>query len=85
MAIPAKEAKDLLGFDYYNVFEANLTDKQRDTRDRIRNWIQNRVLPNINPYWEKAEFPYELFYESKRFRYYRRQIDRTWYSRSGCR
>ena len=22
MAIPAKEAKDLLGFDYYNVFEA---------------------------------------------------------------
>lgn len=64
MAIP-QEAKELLGFDYYNIFDANLTDKQRETRDRVREWVQTRVLPNINPYWEKAEFPYELFYEMK--------------------
>ncbi|MEL6406863.1 MAG: acyl-CoA dehydrogenase family protein [Chloroflexota bacterium] len=65
MAVPSKEAKELLGFDYYNVFEAGITDKQRETRDNVREWVQNRVLPNINPYWEKAEFPFELFYEMK--------------------
>lgn len=65
MAIPTQEAKDLLGFDYYNVFDANITDKQREHRDNLREWVQNRVLPNINPYWEKAEFPFELFYEMK--------------------
>jgi len=64
MAIPA-DTKELLGFDYYNIFEANLSDKQRETRDRVREWVQNRVLPTINPYWEKAEFPFELFYEMK--------------------
>jgi glutaryl-CoA dehydrogenase len=65
MTIPAQEAKSILGFDFYNAIEANITDKQRATRDRVREWVQNRVIPNINPYWEKAEFPYELFYELK--------------------
>ena len=65
MAIPTQEAKDILGFDFYNAIEANITDKQRAVRDRVREWVQNRVSPNINPYWEKAEFPFELFYELK--------------------
>lgn len=65
MAIPPKEAKDMLGFDFYNAIEANITDKQRAVRDRVREWVQNRVIPTINPYWEKAEFPFELFYELK--------------------
>ncbi|MGJ3237235.1 MAG: acyl-CoA dehydrogenase family protein [Anaerolineae bacterium] len=63
MVVSTEQARDLLGFDYYNIFDANLTDAQRATRDRVRQWVQTRVLPNINPYWEKAEFPYELFYE----------------------
>src|SRR5215510_6718451 len=65
MTIPMQEAKAILGFDFYNAIEANITDKQRETRDRVREWVQNRVIPNINPYWEKAEFPFELFYELK--------------------
>lgn len=41
MVIP-QEAKELLGFDYYNIFDANLNDKQRETRDRVREWVQTR-------------------------------------------
>ncbi len=54
----------LTGFDFYNV-DAQLTDKQRETRDRVRDWVQTRVVPNINPYWERAEFPHELAMEVK--------------------
>ena len=64
MAVP-EQAKEMLGFDFYNVFESNLNDEQRELQMRLRDWVQNRVLPTINPYWEKAEFPAELFYEMK--------------------
>ena len=53
-----KENK-LEGFDLYQ-FEERLTDKQRALRDRIRDYVNNDVLPNINPYWDKAEFPWPI-------------------------
>jgi len=37
-----------------------LTDKQRALRDQVRHWVQTRVVPHINPYWEKAEFPRDI-------------------------
>ncbi|MCS6836150.1 MAG: acyl-CoA dehydrogenase family protein [Anaerolineae bacterium] len=46
-------------FDFYRL-DDQLTDKQRALRNRVRDWVQTVVLPNINPYWEKAEFPREL-------------------------
>lgn len=46
-------------FDYFK-FDDYLTDKQRETRDRVRDYAQNVVLPAINPFWEKAEFPREI-------------------------
>jgi glutaryl-CoA dehydrogenase len=47
------------GFDFYKLDE-RLTDKQRETRDRVREYVNNMVLPNINEYWDKAEFPWEI-------------------------
>jgi glutaryl-CoA dehydrogenase len=58
MHTPSLE-KTLAGFDLYKM-DDYLSDKQRALRDQVRNWVQTQVLPNINPYWEKAEFPREL-------------------------
>ena len=49
----------LTGFDYYNL-DMHLSDKQKATRQRVRDYVNQSVLPNINPYWEKAEFPWEI-------------------------
>ena len=48
-----------LGTDYY-LLEDLLTDEERDVRDRVRAFVDAEVLPVINRYWERAEFPFEL-------------------------
>ncbi|MDT7615825.1 MAG: glutaryl-CoA dehydrogenase [Pseudonocardiales bacterium] len=45
--------------DYYRLDEL-LTDEQRALRRRVREFMDREVLPIINPYWERAEFPHEL-------------------------
>lgn len=52
------------GFDFYNM-DDKLTDKQKATRQRVRDYVNNVVLPNINPYWEKAEFPRDIAMQIK--------------------
>jgi glutaryl-CoA dehydrogenase len=37
-----------------------LSDEERELRDRVRAFGEQRVLPVINDYWERAEFPFEL-------------------------
>jgi len=37
-----------------------LTDNERDVRDRVRRFCDEEVLPVINGYWERAEFPFAL-------------------------
>jgi glutaryl-CoA dehydrogenase len=61
VATSAKDTQqDLLkGFDFYN-FDEHLTDQQIELRDMVRHFVNTEVLPNINPYWEKAEFPWEI-------------------------
>jgi glutaryl-CoA dehydrogenase len=54
-----QEKLGLQGFDFFN-FDMHLTDTQRATRDKVRAFVNDTVLPNINPYWEKAEFPWEI-------------------------
>jgi glutaryl-CoA dehydrogenase len=34
-----------------------LTPDERAVRDRVRAWCDRDVLPVINDYWERAEFP----------------------------
>ena len=48
-----------LGTDYYRMDEL-LTDAERAIRDKVRAFCDQEVVPIINEYWERAEFPFEL-------------------------
>lgn len=45
--------------DYYQL-DSLLTEEQRELRQRVRDFMDQEVIPVINPYWERAEFPHEL-------------------------
>ena len=45
--------------DYYRL-DDTLSGSERELRDRIRAFANHHVLPVINEYWERAEFPFEL-------------------------
>mgnify|MGYP003780550815 CR=1 FL=1 len=45
--------------DYYLLDEL-LTHEARDVRDRVRGFVDRDLLPVINDYWDRAEFPFEL-------------------------
>ncbi len=46
--------------DYYN-YSALLTPEEREVRDRVRVFMDREVIPYINDYWDRAEFPFEIF------------------------
>ena len=48
-----------LGTDYY-LIEELLTDEEREIRDRVRVFADREIIPVINEYWDKAQFPFEL-------------------------
>ena len=48
-----------LGTDYY-LIDQLLTEEEREVRDRVRSFADREVIPIINGYWERAEFPFEL-------------------------
>ena len=45
--------------DYY-LLDETLSEQERAIRDRVRAFADREVLPIINDYWEKAQFPFEL-------------------------
>ena len=45
--------------DYF-LLDSLLGPEERELRDRVRRFSQEQVLPVINGYWERAEFPFEL-------------------------
>lgn len=45
--------------DYFALDEL-LTEEERDIRDRVRSFSDREVVPIINGYWEREEFPFEL-------------------------
>ncbi len=45
--------------DYYQL-DQTLSEQERAIRDRVRAFGDREVLPIINDYWERAEFPLEL-------------------------
>src|ERR1700712_592185 len=45
--------------DYY-LLDDTLSEQERVIRDRVRAFADDEVLPIINDYWERAEFPFEL-------------------------
>ena len=57
-AAPADLGK-ALGTDYFLLRE-DLTSSELDYLTRTRTFVEDEVLPVINDYWERAEFPLEL-------------------------
>lgn len=47
------------GFDFYQI-EALLTAEQRQIRDAVKAYVDGVVRPQINPFWEQAEFPWPI-------------------------
>lgn len=45
--------------DIYRL-DDQLTAEEREIRDKVRAFSNTEVLPVINEYWERAEFPFEL-------------------------
>jgi len=45
--------------DYYNVDDL-LTDDEKMIRQAVRDWVDEEVMPIIEEYYQKAEFPREL-------------------------
>lgn len=45
--------------DFYQL-DTLLSDGQRALRDQVRAYVEDVILPHINPYWERAEFPREM-------------------------
>ena len=48
-----------LGTDFYLLDEL-LTPREREIRNRVRRFSEEEVVPIINDYWERADFPFEL-------------------------
>jgi len=40
--------------------DAQLTDEERMIRDTVRSWVRERVLPRIDGWFERGEFPVEV-------------------------
>jgi glutaryl-CoA dehydrogenase len=53
------ESVSSLGTDYFFLDDL-LTEEERDVRDRVRSFCDKDVIPIINEYWEREEFPFEL-------------------------
>ena len=47
------------GTDYFLIAE-QLTESELDYLRRAQQFVDNDVLPVINDYWERAEFPFEI-------------------------
>lgn len=47
------------GTDFYGTDDL-LTDDERAVRDRVRSFVDDRLIPAAPGYWERAEFPHEL-------------------------
>lgn len=50
----------LIDLPDFMLLDADLSDEDRALRDKVREFGQKHVLPIINDYWERAEFPYEI-------------------------
>ena len=55
----ATEVEQAHQTDFYLMDEL-LTPEERSIRDKVRAFSEKEVIPIINDYWERAEFPFEL-------------------------
>ncbi|MDO5670165.1 MAG: acyl-CoA dehydrogenase family protein [Corynebacterium sp.] len=50
----------LIDLPDFLLLDSDLTDEDRALRDKVREFGKKHVLPIINEYWERAEFPAEI-------------------------
>lgn len=55
----AVDIQPSLHTDFYLMDEL-LTPEERGVRDKVRAFCDKEILPIINEYWERAEFPFQL-------------------------
>jgi glutaryl-CoA dehydrogenase len=48
-----------IAVDFYRIDDL-LSERQRALRDELRAYCEDVIWPQINPFWERAEFPREL-------------------------
>jgi glutaryl-CoA dehydrogenase len=60
MKPPAAEVDDLRSSADFLLLDDDLTDQEVALRNRVRRFVDDELLPIINDYWERAEFPWEL-------------------------
>lgn len=58
-ALRTPEIGRSLGTDYFGLRD-EVTDAERDYLRRARAFVDNDVLPVINDYWQRAQFPWPL-------------------------
>ncbi|WP_082944675.1 acyl-CoA dehydrogenase family protein [Mycobacterium sp. 852013-50091_SCH5140682] len=62
-AIPLQDlGEGLLKADFY-AYEEILSDEQRATINRLREFFRTRVVPIVDDHWARAEFPHHLIPE----------------------
>jgi len=57
---PAAAADEPRGTADFLLLDHDLTEQELGLRNRVRRFVDDEVLPIINDYWERAEFPWEL-------------------------
>ncbi|MCP4122720.1 MAG: acyl-CoA dehydrogenase [Bacteroidetes bacterium] len=55
----SRYADSFRGVDYYNIDDL-LTDEHKMVRDSVRDWVNAEVMPDIDGYCQRAEFPRHL-------------------------
>jgi glutaryl-CoA dehydrogenase len=60
MGAEATENDRLAAVDDYYLLDETLSEDERELRDRVREFGDREVLPIVNDYWERADFPFEL-------------------------
>lgn len=53
-------ACDANGHTDFFLMNSTLSSKELATKKRVREFVNSRLLPIINEYWERAEFPLEI-------------------------
>ncbi|HEU5087498.1 MAG TPA: acyl-CoA dehydrogenase family protein, partial [Roseiflexaceae bacterium] len=56
----AIESIERIGELDFLLFDELLNAEQRELRRRIRHFCDAEIVPIINPYWERGEFPFEI-------------------------
>lgn len=60
MSAEAKGNEHAAAVDDYYLLDETLLEDERELRDRVREFGDREVLPVVNDYWERADFPFEL-------------------------